>query len=79
MEDDLDFDVTFMQWVTTDISNLITQTLSADNFVSFYVKNLIQLQHIHSKKQSQYLKKLKEELLQDEVIVLVDFAEIHIF
>ena len=34
---------------------------------------------IHSKKQSQSLKKLKEELLQDEVIVLVDFAEIHNF
>ena len=40
VEDDLDFDVTFMQWVTTDISNLITQTLSADNFVSFLCEKL---------------------------------------
>ena len=40
VEDDLDFDVTFMQWLTTDISNLITQTLSADNFVSILCEKL---------------------------------------
>ena len=47
IEDDLDFDVTFMQWVTTDQSNLITQI-----FYLFYVKNLIQLQHIHSEQKT---------------------------
>ena len=48
VEDDLDFDVIFTQWVTPGRSNLIKQTLSADDFLSFYLKNLIQLQHIHS-------------------------------
>ena len=47
IEDDLDFDVTFMQWVTTDQSNLITQI-----FYLFYVKNLIQLQHIYSEQKT---------------------------
>ena len=32
-----------------------------------------------AKNQSQYLKKLKEELSQNEVMVLVDFAENHNF
>ena len=34
VEDGLDFDVTFMQWVTTDWSNLI---MSADDFLSFFM------------------------------------------
>ena len=40
VEDDLDFDISFMQWVTTDRSNLITKTLSADDFLSFLCEKL---------------------------------------
>ena len=81
VEDYLDFDVTFMQWVTIDRSNLITQTLSADNFLSFLCEKLdsITANSFIAKNQSQYLKKLKEELSQNEVTVQVDFAENHNF
>ena len=49
-------------------------------FYLFYVKNLIQLQHIlHSKNPVTIFKEVKEELSQNEVIVLEDFAENHNF
>ena len=81
VEDDLDFDVTFMQWVTTDRSYMITQTLSADDFLSVLREKLdsITAHSFIAKNQSQYLKKLKEELSQNEVIVPADFTEDHNF
>ena len=81
VEDDLDFDITFMQWVTTDRSNLITQTLSADDFLCFLCQkpDSITAHSFIAKNQLQYLKKLKEELSQNEVMVQVDFAENHNF
>ena len=39
-EDDLDFYVTLMQWVTTNQSKLFTQTLPADDFVPFLCEKL---------------------------------------
>ena len=55
--------------------------MSADDFLSFLCEKLdsITLHSFIAKKQSQYLKELKEELSQNQVIVLVDFAENHNF
>ena len=66
-----------MQWVSTDRRNLITQTLSANDFLSFVCEKLdsVTAHSFIAKNRSKYLKKLKEELSQNEVMVLVDFAE----
>ena len=55
--------------------------MSADDFLSFLYENLDSItahSFIVKKKESQYLKKLKE-LSQNEVIALVDFTENHDF
>ena len=55
--------------------------MSADDFLSFLCEKLdsITVHSFIAKKQSQCLKELKEELSQNQVIVLVDFAENHNF
>ena len=74
-------DITFKQWVTTDRSSLISQTLPVDEFITLISEKLdaITSHSYIARNQSQYLKNLKEELSQDEVIVLGDFAENHQF
>ena len=59
---------------------LITQTLSADDFLSFLCEKLDSVTaYSFISKNSKYLKKLKEELSQNEVTAPVDFAENHNF
>ena len=60
---------------------LITQTLSADDFLSFLCEKLdsVTAYSFIAKNHSKYLRKLKEELSQNEVTALVDFAENHNF
>ena len=75
--DDCDIQVTFQQWVTTDRSDLINQTLHIEDFINFLCENLdaITTHSYIAQHQSQYLKNLKEDLQPNEVIVLEDFTE----
>jgi hypothetical protein len=70
-------DIQFQQWTNVDRSELVQQILSVEDFVSLLVQKLNTLT-AHSyiaKAQAKYLKKCKEELKENEVIVLGDFAE----
>ena len=76
-DDEDDETITFKQWTTTDRADLISQTLSIGEFIEKLAEKLNNTTS-HSyivRSQAAYLKKLKEDLPTDEVIVLGDFAE----
>lgn len=72
--------LSYSQWVSTDMTNLIT-TLNTDEFIDLLtekVQNLTRHNFI-AKAQSNYLKKLKNILSQNELIILRDFSENYSF
>ena len=69
--------IEFYQWTSTDRSELLRQCLSLNEFILLLVEKLNELTS-HSfiaKAQSKYLKHCKENLKDDEAVVLLDFAE----
>ena len=69
--------IQFQQWTTVDRLELVQQILPLEDFISLLVEKLNTLT-THSyiaKAQAKYLKKCKEELKENEVIVLGNFAE----
>ena len=69
--------ITFQPWQTTDRSKVVTQSLSADEFIDLPVGAIDNLTS-HSfiaKCLAKYLQRRKEELADNCVLVLVDFAE----
>ena len=77
-EDDENADeIRFQQWTTVDRSELLQQALPVKEFVEVLVDKMNDLT-AHSyiaRAQAQYLKQCKEELADDSVIILGDFAE----
>ena len=73
--------VTFKQWTKTDRSELITCTESVLNFVELLCDKIdsVTTHSFIAKSQAKYLTRLKDELNDDEVIVLGDFAENYSF
>ena len=65
------------QWTTTDRTELVTMKLPVDEFIESLVDKLNKLtkQSFIAKAQSSYLKQCKEDLKDDEVVILLDFAE----
>ena len=79
-EEDED-DVCFRQWQATDSTQLVSQTLSMGDFVDLVIETIDSLT-THSfvaKSQARYLKKRKDELMEDTAILLGDFAENYSF
>ncbi len=76
-DDEDDETITFKQWTTTDRADLISQTVSIEEFIEKLAEKLNNItSHSYiARAQAAYLKKLKQELPSDEVIVLGDFAE----
>ena len=76
-DDEDDETVTFKQWTTTDRADLISQTVSKEDFIEKLAEKLNNItSHSYvARAKAAYLKKLKEELATHEVIVLGDFAE----
>ena len=76
-DEDDDETVTFKQWTTTDRAELISQTVSIEEFITQLAEKLNNVtSHSYiARGQAAYLRTLKEELPSDEVIVLGDFAE----
>ena len=75
--DSVEGNITFSQWTTVDRSELIIQNLPTEDFI-FLLASKIDALTAHSyiaKAQAQHLKKCKEELQQDDCIILLDFAE----
>ena len=73
--------ITFKQWTKTDRTELVTRSESLIDFIDLLIKKLDALtsQSYIAKAQAKYLKKCKDELKIDEVIVLGDFAEYYSF
>ena len=69
--------INFLQWTTTDRTELVSQTLSVEDFIDKLCSHLddITAHSFISKSQALYLKMLKEQLKEDEAIILMDFAE----
>ena len=69
--------IQFQQWTTVDRFQLVQQSLPVKEFVDVLVDKINDLTgHSYiAKAQAQYFKRCKEELADDSVIILVDFAE----
>ena len=76
-DEDEPLNIQFQQWTSVDHSELVQQILPIDEFISRLVEKLSTLTtHLYiAKAQAKYLKKCKEELRENEVIVFGDFAE----
>ena len=68
-----DPEITFNQWCSTDRAELIEQTTSLSDFIELLSEKLDKIT-VHSFIGS-YLKQQKENLGENDVIVLVDFAK----
>ena len=69
--------IQFQQWTNVDRSELVSHIRPVSEFISLLIEKL-QALTTHSfiaTSQAKYLKKVKEELREDKVIVLGDFAE----
>ncbi|XP_033127584.1 uncharacterized protein LOC117125231, partial [Anneissia japonica] len=78
---DLDDEISFKQWGHTDRSELVCFTLSIENYISKVCDAFDNLRdhHFISKAQAKYLTELKNNLSEDEVLILLDFAENYSF
>ena len=76
-DDDEPPKIQFQQWTNVDRSDLVQQILPVEDFISLLIDKLSDLtSHSYiAKAQAKYLKKCKDELKENEVIVLGDFAE----
>lgn len=71
----------YKQWVSVDRCSLIDQTETVEEYISSLSGKISKLTRHHyiSKAQSSFLRRLKENLLANEVIILMDFAENYSF
>lgn len=74
-------EITFKQWVSTDRTNLLTITISIDEFIEEMCKQLERLlcHDFIAKQQSSYLRSLKNQLDEGEFVVICDFAQNYAF
>ena len=81
--EELDFmeEITFQQWVTTDMCTLLTFTHTVDEFIEDLADKVSKLTRHHyiAHKQALYLKNLKESLALNECIIHGDFSENYSF
>ena len=77
----LEGDISFLQWQSTDHSQLISQTLCSEEFIDLLINSIDKLtSHSYiAKCQASYFSSRKENLDEDSVIVLGDFAENYTF
>ena len=74
-------EIVFKQWESTDSYHLLTQSLSVNDFMELLVKSIDKLtSHSYTAKcQARYLKQRKENLTEESIIILGDFAENYTF
>ena len=73
--------ISFKQGTITDRSELVTRTELVTDFIDLLLNqiDILTTRSYIVKSQAQYLKKIKDELKDNEVIVLGDFAENYSF
>ena len=77
VEYDIEMEISFKQWQTTDRSTLVTQTSTIDEYKDILIMCIDSLT-AHSyiaKSQASYLKQKKNDLNENEALILGDFAE----
>lgn len=80
-DSDLDDTILYIQWVSTDCTNLVHHMSTIAEYIDLLAEKLNSLtSHSYiSKKQAQYLKERKETLEDTTCIVLMDFSENYSF
>lgn len=73
--------IQYKQWIHTDRDTLETHQKAAEDFIEELTSKIYGLtsHHFISKHQSSYLKQLKENLKNSDIIILMDFAENYSF
>ena len=79
--EDRDEIIEIKQWVSVDRTDLVTQSLTVNKYISLLIEQLQDLipHHFISKAQSKYLRQRKTELDQRTAIILMDFSENYSF
>ena len=75
-EYDIEEDITYSHWDSTNRTTLRTHTTSVDEFIEllvYHIDNLSKCSFI-AKSQARYLKEQKEEMDEETCIILLDFA-----
>lgn len=69
--------IKFKRWISKNRATLETVVLPSEEFVGYLTNQLLSLKEHHfvAKRQSSFLRHLKEELPEDEAIFLMDFVE----
>lgn len=77
-EDDI---IHYKQWTHTDRTELITVSQQVSDFIETLSKKVdtVTTHHFIAKKQAAYLRRAKDNLKEDEMIVLLDFAQNYSF
>ncbi|CAH0550960.1 unnamed protein product [Brassicogethes aeneus] len=70
-------DITYYQWQQTDRCSLEKITASADEFIEKLLSNIpnVRKHDFVAKKQSDFFKRVRDNLPHDEVLVIADFSE----
>lgn len=81
LEENVDEDIIFQQWVTTDRCNLETIIKPVDEFISYFLEKIDKLitHDFIYKKQSSFLRDRKDSLAEGEILVICDFSENYSF
>ena len=78
---DTDKEIIYMQCISTDRTTMNKLTSSVDEYITLIANEVFVLceHHFIAKAQLDYLRTRKENLQQDEAIILLDFAENYLF
>eukprot|EP00112_Aurelia_sp_Birch-Aquarium-sp1_P006733 Seg1737.9 transcript_id=Seg1737.9/GoldUCD/mRNA.D3Y31 product="hypothetical protein" protein_id=Seg1737.9/GoldUCD/D3Y31 len=81
LDEEVHDEISFQQWQSTDRTKLVTQSMIASEYIDLLIETIDALTpHSYiAKCQAKYLKSRKEDLPEDSLIVLGDFAENYTF
>ena len=80
-ENELDEDISYMQWTSTDRTTMNKLTLTIEEYINLLKEEVFELCEYHfiSKAQSNFLRYKKETVSENEAVILLDFAENYSF
>ena len=80
-EDDLTENIDYKQWISTDRCSLKTVTEPINEFISCFSLDIwnLTIHHFITKSQTKSLKDIKAGLAENEILILLDFAENYSF
>lgn len=81
LDEEVHDEISFQQWQSTDRTKLVTQSMIVSEYIDLLIETIDALTpHSYiAKCQAKYLKSRKEDLPEDSLIVLGDFAENYTF